>query len=145
VVRSLHNYEGLDNHKPVGEILVTGAEFEEESLVKALERRCNVPCCRVEPGSVTEIKPESAEYFAGSLTVIGLALAAQDETFGHSIFCNPNARPRQRTGSEPELLARRRSPLWFLVACGALLRTSSIGSKEKSPSSRLSATKRPRI
>jgi Tfp pilus assembly PilM family ATPase len=112
-VRSLHNYQGLERHEPVEEILVVGAQRGEAAIVKALELGCHLPCRLLDPAGALGSSVEHSEYSAGGLTVLGLALGAQDQKPWPFDFLRPKRPPAPRN--------RRREILIRAAAAAAIL------------------------
>jgi Tfp pilus assembly PilM family ATPase len=112
-VRSLHNYEGLERHEPVQEILVAGAQGRGAAIAEALGRRCHLPCRLLDPASALGLSAKEPEYVSGALTALGLALSAQDQTPWPFDFLHPK-RP-------PVPLNRRRAILLQAAAAAAVL------------------------
>jgi Tfp pilus assembly PilM family ATPase len=113
VVRSLHNYEGLERHEPVQEILVVGAPGGEAAVVEALGQRCHLPCRRVDPAGALGLNGKDSEYSSGALTALGLALSAQDQTPWPFDFLHAKRPPAPRN--------RRRAILIRGAVAGAVL------------------------
>jgi Tfp pilus assembly PilM family ATPase len=111
VVRSLHNYEGLEGHPPVEEILVTGASGPQAALVEALAERCKLPCRRLDPVSALGVTSGDGEFGAGALTAFGLALSALDQVQWPFDFLHPKRLP----------VARNVRRLQAMAAAAALL------------------------
>jgi Tfp pilus assembly PilM family ATPase len=112
-VRSLHNYEGLERHEPIEEILVVGAQGGEAAIVKALGVSCQLPCRRVDPAGALGPGVEHSEHSRGALTVLGLALSAQDQTPWPFDFLQPKRPPAPRN--------RRRAILLQAAAAAVIL------------------------
>jgi Tfp pilus assembly PilM family ATPase len=112
-VRSLHNYEGLERHEPVEEILVVGAQGGEAEVVEALAQQCHLPCRLLDPAGALGLSAKDSEYGPGALTVLGLALSAQDQTPWPFDFLHPKRPPAPRN--------RRRAVLLRAAAAGAVL------------------------
>jgi Tfp pilus assembly PilM family ATPase len=112
-VRSLHNYEGLERHEPVEEILVAGAQGGEAAMVEALARRCHLPCRRLDPAGALGLSVKDSEHGSGALTALGLALSAQDQTPWPFDFLHSKRPPAPRN--------RRRAMLLRGAAAGATL------------------------
>ena len=107
VVRSLHNYTGLDCRQPVETILVAIENDQVEAIVKALSEGCKLPCRRLAlaalgaPGAV----PEQARRTADALTAVGLALSAQDQTAWPFDYLHPKRPPAPRSWRPANWLA----------------------------------------
>jgi Tfp pilus assembly PilM family ATPase len=112
-VRSLHNYEGLERHEPVEEILVVGGQGAEAAIVKELALNCHLPCRLLNPAGALGPGAEHSEYGSGALTVLGLALGAQDQTPWPFDFLQPKRPPAPRN--------RRRAILLQAAAAAAIL------------------------
>jgi hypothetical protein len=96
VVRSLHNYEGMEGHEPVEEILVAGTSDADAGLVDALAQRCKLPCRRLDPEHALGVTSKDGEYGAGALTAFGLAISAQDQAQWPFDFLHPKRLPVAR-------------------------------------------------
>ena len=112
-VRSLHNYEGLERHEPVEEILVVGAQDARAAMVKELELACRLPCRLLDPAGALGPAAEQSEARSGGLTVLGLALSAQDQAPWPFDFLRPKRPPAPRN--------RRRAMLIQAAAAVAAL------------------------
>jgi Tfp pilus assembly PilM family ATPase len=105
VVRSLHNYEGIEGHEPVEEILVAGAGEAHAGLVEGLAQRCQLPCRRLNPVSVFGVASKDGDYGAGALTALGLALSAQDAVAWPFDFLHPKRLPVARNVRQLQTIA----------------------------------------
>ncbi|HXP60368.1 MAG TPA: hypothetical protein VN829_07755 [Dongiaceae bacterium] len=112
-VRSLHNYEGLDRHEPVEEILLAGAQGGEASMVEALRQQCHLPCRLLDPAAALGLSVKDSDYGPGALTALGLALSAQDQTPWPFDFLHSKRPPAPRN--------RRRATLIQAAVAGAVL------------------------
>jgi hypothetical protein len=112
-VRSLHNYEGLERHEPVEEILVAGAQGAQAAIVEALAQQCHLPCRLLDPAGALGPGHKDSEYRSGALTVLGLALSAQDSTPWPFEFLRPKRPPAPRN--------RLRAVLMRAAVAGAIL------------------------
>ncbi len=112
-VRSLHNYEGLERHEPVEEILVVGAQGGEAAMVEALAQRCHLPCRLLDPAGALGLSVKDPEHGSGALTALGLALSAQDQTPWPFDFLHSKRPPAPRN--------RRREILIRAAVAGAVL------------------------
>ena len=93
VVRSLHNYEGMEGHETIEEILVAGATEAHAGLVEGLAQRCQLPCRRLDPITALGVHSKDGDYGAGALTAFGLALSAQDSVAWPFDFLHPKRLP----------------------------------------------------
>ena len=112
-VRSLHNYEGLERHEPVEEIILAGAQGGEASIVQALGQQCHLPCRLLDPAAALGLSVKEPEYGPGALTALGLALSAQDQTPWPFDFLHSKRPPAPRN--------RRRAMLIQGAVAGAIL------------------------
>jgi Tfp pilus assembly PilM family ATPase len=112
-VRSLHNYEGLERHEPVEEILLAGAQGGEAGMVEALGQQCHLPCRLLEPAGALGLSVKDSEYGPGALTALGLALSAHDQTAWPFDFLHAKRPPAPRN--------RRRAMMIRAAVAGVIL------------------------
>lgn len=78
VVRSLHSYGGMETQMPVARVVVAGATGHEKAVVEALQERLNMPCRVLDVVGALELPKAAREHAPGSISAIGLCLAAND-------------------------------------------------------------------
>jgi hypothetical protein len=120
-VRSLHNYQGLERHEPIHEILVAGAQAGETAVTQALSEQCHLPCRLVDPVEALGLSLKDPAVGPGALTALGLALSAQDQTPWPFDFLHPKRPPAPRNRRR-EILLRAAAALAALLVVGGCFR-----------------------
>lgn len=120
VVRSLHNYGGLERPESVEQVFVTGSGSRGPALAEALARRCGLPCRLLEPVAALGLSLRDSEYRSGALTAFGLALSAQDETPWPFDFLHPKRPPALRNQRRATMIRAAAAAGLLLCALGAV-------------------------
>ncbi len=96
VVRSLHSYGGMEPHPSATKIVVAGATGNELAVVEALQNRLNIPGSVLDPVSALDLPRAAREHAAGTISALGLGLAANDPQGLPFDFLNPKRPAVQR-------------------------------------------------
>jgi Tfp pilus assembly PilM family ATPase len=78
VVRSVHSYDGMMWHKPIGKAVVAGTTGLENAIAEAIGSRLRVNATVFHPSSRLELKSGDKNEIDASFAAIGLSIAAQD-------------------------------------------------------------------
>lgn len=129
-VRSLHSYSGHEPNRPVTKVVVTGATGNEPAVVVTLQQQTTVPCSFLDPAEVLRLPAEARQQAAGSVSTIGLALAANDPEGLPFDFLNPKRPPAQRNVQRIRVLAAA-AAITFLLVSTLGVRTHLINQRQK--------------
>ncbi|NMD22382.1 MAG: pilus assembly protein PilM [Verrucomicrobia bacterium] len=130
VVRSLHSYEGIADHHPIGRCLVTGSTGAEPGLAQALASQLGVQAEVLEPAGPWSEASDNAESPTHALPAIGLALGALEPEGLPIDLLNPKRPPVARDNRRARQLGIVAAILAVLLAAAGL-RARWIGARER--------------
>jgi Tfp pilus assembly PilM family ATPase len=116
VVRSLHNYEGLEGHGSICRFLVAGSTGAEAAVATGLKSRFELPAEVLDPVSLLGLKRVEGNGATGAQAAFGLALGALDPGGLPFDFLHPRKPPVQRNTRRLKTLAIAASVAFLFLA-----------------------------
>jgi Tfp pilus assembly PilM family ATPase len=105
VVRSLHSYEGMENHGQAGRILVAGIDGEPKRVAEALGKHLKLPVEVLDPAPALGLKGKGSEQASAAMAAFGLAFGMQDDGGLPFDFLNPKRPAPPAPGKRVRILA----------------------------------------
>ncbi|HRZ36998.1 MAG TPA: pilus assembly protein PilM [Candidatus Paceibacterota bacterium] len=130
VVRSLHSYEGVADHHPIGRCLVTGSTGAEAALARALGRQLGVQAEVLDAAGPWSEASDNAQLPPHALPAVGLALGALEPEGLPIDLLNPKRPPVARDNRRVRQLGIVAAILAVLLAAVGL-RARWIGARER--------------